>query len=78
MKIIFIDFSDIIYDIKSLSQQYLTKNEITMINLTNFILKKDIQEYNDIQTIWLTKNNILTIGNNYLNLSILRFLHKLE
>ena len=69
MKIIFIDFSDITYDIKSLSQQYLTKNEITMINLTNFILKKDIQEYNDIQTIWLTKNNILTIGNNYLNLS---------
>ena len=40
MKIIFIDFSDIIYDIKSLSQQYLSKNEATMINLTNFLLKR--------------------------------------
>ena len=69
MKIIFIDFSDIIYDIKSLSQQCLSKNEITMINLTNFMLKKNIQESNDIQLIWLTKNNILTIGKNFLNLS---------
>ena len=68
MKIIFIDFSDITYDIKSLSQQYLSKNEATMINLTNFLLKKDIQYYNDIQIIWLTKNNILTISKNFLNL----------
>ena len=66
MKYLFIEYSDINYDLESLSNIPLGGTQSVIINLTNELIK----EGNEV--IWLSKKNKLTIGNSFFNLPHLR------
>jgi len=62
MKYLFIEYSDINYDLESLSNIPLGGTQSVIINLTNEL----IREGNEV--IWLSKKNKITIGNSFFNL----------